>query len=156
MTREEFKRRWESDEAGGGITNEDIEQCAYAWKIAKKSDGYSRPQLIALVTAAAKTADADYWAKDLPEGTHVLDCVDSDGGAKIVVPRKKKELAMSSTYNESKKKSIMKYLSEKTDDIRLRVPKGTKDVWKEYAESRGISMTKFVTDLVNEYIRDHP
>lgn len=61
-----------------------------------------------------------------------------------------------SRYTEAQKKAAMKYMAEKTDLIRLRVPKGTKDVWKEYAESRGVSMTMFVTDLVNEYIRDHP
>lgn len=33
MTKEEFKRRWESDESGGGITYDDIAKCAVEWGI---------------------------------------------------------------------------------------------------------------------------
>ena len=57
---------------------------------------------------------------------------------------------MAKTKYESSKNAIKKYISEKTDDIRLRVPKGTKDRWKEYAESKGISLTKFVVQVVKE------
>ena len=31
MTKEEFKKRWEGDENGGGITYDDIADCAKAW-----------------------------------------------------------------------------------------------------------------------------
>jgi hypothetical protein len=31
MTKEEFKRRWESDDEGGGITFNDIADCYTAW-----------------------------------------------------------------------------------------------------------------------------
>ena len=31
MTKEEFKTRWESDSHGGGITFEDIADCAKKW-----------------------------------------------------------------------------------------------------------------------------
>jgi len=31
MTKEEFKKRWESDDDGGGITYNDIADCAKAW-----------------------------------------------------------------------------------------------------------------------------
>lgn len=33
MTKEEFKKRWESDENGGGITFDDIAECAISWGI---------------------------------------------------------------------------------------------------------------------------
>jgi hypothetical protein len=33
MTKAEFKRRWESDDDGGGITYEDIADCAKAWRL---------------------------------------------------------------------------------------------------------------------------
>ena len=56
-------------------------------------------------------------------------------------------------YNEKTRASIEKYLKENTDDIRLRVPKGTKESWKKYAEEQGISMTRFVLETVNEVIR---
>ena len=31
MTKEEFKKRWDSDDNGGGITFNDIADCAQAW-----------------------------------------------------------------------------------------------------------------------------
>lgn len=55
---------------------------------------------------------------------------------------------------ESNKNAIKKYIAEKTDDIRLRVPKGTKDRWKEYAESKGISLTKYVVQVVEQAMRE--
>jgi len=36
MTKQEFKIRWESDEDGGGITFEDIAECAIAWGISSQ------------------------------------------------------------------------------------------------------------------------
>lgn len=51
---------------------------------------------------------------------------------------------------EGSKNAIKKYIAEKTDDIRLRVPKGTKDRWKAYAEAKGISLTKFVVQVVEQ------
>jgi len=61
---------------------------------------------------------------------------------------------MAKSKYEGSKNAIKKYIAEKTDDIRLRVPKGTKDRWKEYAESKGISMTKFVVQVVEEAIEN--
>ena len=55
-------------------------------------------------------------------------------------------------YTEAQKRASMKYMTEKTDDIRLRVPKGTKAAWKDAAEQRGKSMTQFVLDCVNKEI----
>lgn len=55
---------------------------------------------------------------------------------------------MSKYYTEARKKAAIKYMQDKTDDIRLRVPKGTKDRWKAAAEAAGVSMTKFVQDAV--------
>lgn len=31
MTREEFRERWDGDANGGGITNNDVADCAVAW-----------------------------------------------------------------------------------------------------------------------------
>ena len=58
-------------------------------------------------------------------------------------------------YNEATKKSIMRYIKENTDDVRLRVPKGTKESWKKYAEKQGISMTRFVLDTINKTIQEN-
>ena len=33
MTKQEFKKRWESDDEGGGITFEEIADCAKKWEL---------------------------------------------------------------------------------------------------------------------------
>lgn len=60
---------------------------------------------------------------------------------------------MGREYTEAQKRATLKYLKESTDDIRLRVPKGLKEEWSAAAADAGVSMTKFVTDIVNEYIK---
>lgn len=57
---------------------------------------------------------------------------------------------MGGKYTESQKKAAMKYLSEKTEDVRLRVPKGTKEIWRAKAEAEGKSLQRFIIDKVNE------
>lgn len=56
-------------------------------------------------------------------------------------------------YTEAQKKASIKYMSEKTDDIRLRVPKGLKDKYREEAEKRGMSMTQFIVNCVEKEIK---
>lgn len=55
---------------------------------------------------------------------------------------------MGKEYTEAQKKASIKYMQDKTDDIRLRLPKGTKDRWKAAAKAAGVSMAKFVRDAV--------
>ena len=43
-------------------------------------------------------------------------------------------------------------MTEKTDDIRLRVPKGLKEKYKAEAEKRGSSMTQFIISCVEKEI----
>lgn len=59
---------------------------------------------------------------------------------------------MGKEYTEAQKKAAIKYMQDKTDDIRLRLPKGTKERWKAAAEKAGVSMTKFVHDAVEAEI----
>lgn len=61
---------------------------------------------------------------------------------------------MGKEYTAAQKKASMKYMQEKTDDIRLRVPKGTKERWMAAAERAGISMTKYIQDAVENKIKD--
>lgn len=49
---------------------------------------------------------------------------------------------------ESAKRAHKKYIA-KLDDIRVRVPKGTKQVWRDHAAKDGKSLSKFVTEAVN-------
>ena len=63
MTKEEFKRRWESDD-GGGITFDDIATCAKDWGL------FSTPRTARMdlvryrVLVAASTTDAEEYALD--------------------------------------------------------------------------------------------
>lgn len=57
-----------------------------------------------------------------------------------------------SRYTEAQKRSAEKYLSEKVEDIRIRVPKGKKAIIKEYAEKQGKSLNQFIVDLIEEAI----
>lgn len=57
-------------------------------------------------------------------------------------------------YTEAQKKANLKYMKEKTDDIRLRVPKGLKERYKMEAEKRGISMTQFIINCVEKEIKE--
>lgn len=59
---------------------------------------------------------------------------------------------MGKEYTEAQKRASIKYIQEKTDDIRIRLPKGTKDRWKAAADLVGVSLTKFVQDAVEAAI----
>lgn len=60
---------------------------------------------------------------------------------------------MGSSYTEAQKRASIKYLNEKTDDIRLRVPKGTKERYKAHAERRGKSLTGLIVELLEQDIK---
>lgn len=53
-------------------------------------------------------------------------------------------------YTEAQKKAASKYLHETVEDVRIRVPKGQKDIIKKHAESMGESMNAFVLRAINE------
>ena len=55
-----------------------------------------------------------------------------------------------SRYTEAQAKAANKYLHEKVEDIRIRVPKGQKDIIKNHAEGRGESLNGFVIRAINE------
>ena len=59
---------------------------------------------------------------------------------------------MGKEYTEAQKRASMKYFAEKTDNIQIRLPKGTKERWKAAADVCGISMTKFVKEAVEAAI----
>lgn len=60
---------------------------------------------------------------------------------------------MGDKYTEAQKRAAIKYLSEKTDDVRVRVPKGTKERWKEAAAAEDKSLQKFIIDAVEAQIK---
>jgi len=62
MTKQDFKARWESNDSGGGITFDDIAECAKAWNL------FSTPMVAQIdkvryaVLKAAETVDAEDFA----------------------------------------------------------------------------------------------
>ena len=53
---------------------------------------------------------------------------------------------------EQQRKASEKYLKEKVEDIRIRVPKGHKATYAQAASDLGISLNQFVIDAMNEKI----
>ena len=53
-------------------------------------------------------------------------------------------------YNEASKKASIKYMAEKREDLKLNLPKGKKEKYKAYAASKGVSLTKLITDLIEK------
>lgn len=64
MTKQEFKTRWESDENGGGITFDDIANCAKAWGISQFPRCSPIHRITHLVLTAANTVDCDEWSEE--------------------------------------------------------------------------------------------
>lgn len=59
MTKEEFKARWESNREGGGITIDDIAQCAKDWGICNTPRIHPIFLIRYKVLKAANTVDAE-------------------------------------------------------------------------------------------------
>lgn len=58
-----------------------------------------------------------------------------------------------STYKgntDAHRKGNAKYLRETVEDVRIRVPKGQKEVIKAHAEKQGESMNQFVIRAIDE------
>ena len=51
-------------------------------------------------------------------------------------------------YNENAKNRTMKYMKESRDKLTLNLPKGKKDEYKEYAQSKGLSLTELIMSLI--------
>jgi hypothetical protein len=61
MTKKEFKKRWEQDENGGGITYDDIADCYVNWRLGTSPK--TKPILLVryVVLKAANTNDAEEY-----------------------------------------------------------------------------------------------
>lgn len=51
--------------------------------------------------------------------------------------------------SDAQKKATNKYL-EKFEDIKIRVPKGNRDKYKEYAASKGMSLNNLIIALIEQ------
>lgn len=56
-------------------------------------------------------------------------------------------------YDEKSKARTIKYMNEKRDKLTLNLPKGDKDRYKKHAESRGVSLTNLIVNLIEEDIK---
>lgn len=55
---------------------------------------------------------------------------------------------------DAKKRANEKYLKEKCDTIIFRVPKGKKEKIKDYAESKGESLSGYINRLIKQDMKD--
>lgn len=55
---------------------------------------------------------------------------------------------------KSQSKYITQYIKENLDEIKIRMPKGYKQVWKCYANKRNESLNSFIFRIVNKAIMD--
>ena len=62
MTPKQFKKRWESDTSGGGITFDDIADCAQSWGLAITPRIQPIDKVRYMVLKAAGTTDAEEFA----------------------------------------------------------------------------------------------
>ncbi len=51
---------------------------------------------------------------------------------------------------DARRKANQKYLKESVEDIRIRVPRGQKEVYKAHADSQGESLNSFVIRAMNK------
>ena len=52
-------------------------------------------------------------------------------------------------HYEQRKEANKKYM-QGLDDIKVRVPKGKREIYKAYAESKGTSLNKLIVDLLEK------
>lgn len=63
---------------------------------------------------------------------------------------------MAKTAYERNKNAIKKYLADKTDSIQIRVPKGKKDEYKNFAAESGTSLNALICKLLDQAIINSP
>lgn len=57
MTKEEFAKRWDSDEEGGGITYDDIAECAISWGVSARPRTQNMKKIVERVVKASGAKD---------------------------------------------------------------------------------------------------
>ena len=64
MTKEQFKKRWESDEDGGGITFDDVAECAKKWGLFSSPKTHDINDVLKAVLKAANVEDQTETRKE--------------------------------------------------------------------------------------------
>lgn len=55
--------------------------------------------------------------------------------------------------SKAQQKAVAKYMLNNYDELKIRVPKGKKDVLKAYAKSKGESLNGFVNRAIDEAMK---
>lgn len=55
--------------------------------------------------------------------------------------------------SDARKKANDKYIKEKCDEIKIRVPKGKKEIIQNYAKSKNTSVNNLVNKLLDEEMK---
>lgn len=53
-------------------------------------------------------------------------------------------------YTDASNKAVQKYISKNYDQISIRIPKGDREKYKNFAESKGKSLNAFIVQLLND------
>jgi len=56
------------------------------------------------------------------------------------------------TVSKAQQRAVIKYMKNNYDEIKIRVPKGKKDIIKEYASKNNESLNGFINRLILETI----
>ena len=57
-------------------------------------------------------------------------------------------------YNDKAKERTMRYMKEKRDKLTLNLPAGDKERYREYAESKGKSLTGLMVELIEKDMKE--
>ena len=55
-------------------------------------------------------------------------------------------------YNQARNKATQKYQKEHLEQINIRVPKGKREQWKNFADSQGKSLAGLITELLDKEV----
>lgn len=58
-------------------------------------------------------------------------------------------------YTEAQKKATAKYMKNNLDDIKVRVPKGKREIYKAHAERQGKSLNALIIELLEKDMQEH-
>lgn len=58
-------------------------------------------------------------------------------------------------YKASQSKAVTKYIAKAYDQVSLRIPKGTREKYKNHAESKGKSLNALIIELLEADMNVH-
>lgn len=62
---------------------------------------------------------------------------------------------MGNKYTDAQKRAAEKYKATRREQLNLDVPKGVKERYKAYAQSRGVSLTKLFMELIEKDMQEN-